>query len=141
MYTMKLKTVCFGIWIFLMACNQENAKQDVGTKQEIATTAPATAEMIETGQSLFLQQCVSCHAVNMNLTGPALKGVEKRWNNKTKLFAFIRNSQAVIAKDNYARDLFLDHNKVQMPPFPNLKDEDLQAILMYIKNASISARH
>lgn len=130
------KTVCIGfISCFLVACGEAEKKQNT-TITDAVTVASDTAEMIETGQSIFLQQCASCHAVNMNLTGPYLKGVEKRWKSKEKLFAFIHNSHALIdAKDEYAQDLYYKWNKVQMPPFPLLKDTELTAILAYIKHA------
>src|SRR3954467_2071053 len=46
------------------------------------------------GQALFSANCASCHAVNKELTGPALAGVEGRWGDKKKLHAWIRNNQA-----------------------------------------------
>ncbi len=136
MNTVMLRTICLGIiCCMLVACGETDKKQKAATNNT-ATVTPDTAEMIETGQSIFLQQCVSCHAVNMNLTGPSLKGVEKRWKSNEKLYAFIHNSQAIIgAKDEYAQDLFDRWNKVQMPPFPSLKDGDIAAILVYIKHA------
>ena len=136
MNTDMVRTICLGfICCMLVACGEAD-KKPKAAMNDTATVTPDTTEMIETGQSIFLQQCVSCHAVNMNLTGPSLKGVEKRWKNKEKLYAFIHNSQAVIAtKDDYAQDLFYQWNKVQMPPFPSLKNGEIAAILVYIKHA------
>jgi mono/diheme cytochrome c family protein len=120
----------------MAACGEANEKQnaiktDTGLKENVDSS-----ELVETGQSLFLQQCATCHAINMNLTGPALKGVEKRWKSKEKLAAFIRNSQAVIASnDAYAKDLYEHWHKVLMPPFPSINDEEITAILAYIKHA------
>ncbi len=48
------------------------------------------------GKALFAQNCASCHAVNKDLTGPALKGVEDRWPDKKLLYKWIRNNQEVI---------------------------------------------
>jgi len=135
-----MKTVYFALMLCLLSCGTNNDQQS-GTTKASSNTTMSQDELIETGQSLFLQKCSSCHAVNMTLTGPALKGVEKRWHSKDNLYAFIRNSQEVIAKDAYAKDLFESNHKVQMPPFADLKDNDILAILAYIKNASISARH
>jgi len=138
---MMLKKICLGLMIFLVSCNSGVDKQKKIASKDSFNETYDTEDMVETGQSIFLQRCATCHAVNMTVAGPSLKGVEKRWHDKQKLFAFIRNSQAIIAKDQYAKELFYAYNKVQMPPFADLKDEDLQAILVYIKNASISARH
>ena len=134
-------TLCYAIMFFLLACGNNNSQESNTSKTNSNYTIISQDDLIETGQSLFLQKCASCHAVNMNLIGPALKGVEKRWHYKENLYAFIRNAQEVIAKDAYAKDLFESNHKVQMPPFSDLKDNDILAILTYIKNASISARH
>ncbi|MFN5930145.1 MAG: c-type cytochrome, partial [Sphingobacteriales bacterium] len=38
------------------------------------------------GKAIFQQKCAACHAVDKNLTGPALKGVEERWPAKADLY-------------------------------------------------------
>ena len=138
---MMLKKICLGLMVFIVACNGGGDKQKNLASKDSLNQTPDVADLIETGQSIFLQRCATCHAVNMTLTGPALKGVEKRWHNKGNLYDFIRNPQAVIEQDQYAKGLFYTYNKVQMPSFTDLKDQDIKAILTYIKNASISARH
>ena len=137
MNTMTIRMVFFCLLIVLVACNEENTKQNTTTKTDNVAATPASDEIIESGQSLFLQRCASCHAVNMNVTGPALKGVANRWKNKTTLYAFIRNSQGVITtqKDPYAVALFNKWNKIQMPPFPSFTDDEIGNILAYIKHA------
>ncbi len=93
------------------------------------------------GKTLFTNQCATCHNRNMKdkLTGPALAGVETRWETKAKLYAWIRNSQGVIASgDAYAVKLYNDFGKSQMPAFPNLKDADIDNILAYITAQVIS---
>jgi mono/diheme cytochrome c family protein len=84
------------------------------------------------GQVIFLSRCASCHKVNQDMTGPALAGAETSWPDKKKLYAFIRNSQEVIQYDPYARTLWLEYNQTIMPPWPDLSDEDIRAILDYI---------
>jgi len=74
--------------------------------------------------------------VNKELTGPALKGVEDRWPDKEKMYAFIRNSEEVISKDKYARDLWLQYNQTMMNKHPDLTDDDIKSILGYIKSVS-----
>ncbi|MCU0387641.1 MAG: cytochrome c [Chitinophagaceae bacterium] len=90
----------------------------------------------EHGKKLFYQKCASCHMVNKDMSGPALKGVEDRWPDKKKLYAFIRNSEEVIRSDKYARELWLEWNQTQMLPHPDLTDEDIAAILVYIGSVS-----
>jgi len=86
------------------------------------------------GKALFSQNCASCHAVNKNLTGPALAGVEDRWAEKKNLYAWIKNSAAYLKTgDPYAVKLYNDYNKTAMNLFPSLTDQDIDAILAYIK--------
>jgi mono/diheme cytochrome c family protein len=89
------------------------------------------------GKALFQQNCASCHAVDRNLTGPALAGVEDRWPNKADLYSWIRNSAALIkAGHPRAVEIYNQYNKIQMTAFPQLKDADIDAILAYINTAA-----
>jgi cytochrome c2 len=92
------------------------------------------------GRALFSQNCASCHAINKQLTGPALAGVEDRWPDKIMLHAWIKNNQAVLKKGYpYAVDLYNKFNKTPMNVFTNLSDKDIDAILTYIKSAPAQA--
>ncbi|GAB1398257.1 hypothetical protein MASR1M65_30370 [Saprospiraceae bacterium] len=88
------------------------------------------------GKDLFKANCAACHNKNMkdDLTGPALGGVQERWAGREKLLHdWIRNSQAVIGSgDKYANDLYVKWNKSQMNAFPNLTDDDINSLLLYI---------
>ena len=87
------------------------------------------------GKTLFNTNCASCHQVHKNSTGPALAGVEGRWESKEKLYSWIRNSAAFLKTgDAYANKLYLEYNKTAMNQFPNLKDEEIDAILKYINS-------
>ena len=105
--------------------------------EEPKTIAQSDLAANELGKKLFYAKCASCHMVNKDMTGPALKGVEGRWPDKQKLYAFIRNSEAVIKEDKYARELWLQWNQTAMLPHPDLTDSDIRAILDYIKKVSI----
>jgi mono/diheme cytochrome c family protein len=84
------------------------------------------------GKALFKTNCSSCHNVKVKLVGPALAGVNERWPDKKKLHDYIHNSQAVIKTDAYAKSVFEANNKVIMTPFPNLTDDQIDAILKYV---------
>lgn len=93
------------------------------------------------GEALFKTNCTACHKIESKLVGPALKGVHERWqNNVEEMIAFIRNSQAYIKSNRpmaeYARKVFEENNKLIMTPFENLSDEEIKAILDYIKTKS-----
>ena len=90
------------------------------------------------GKTLFNTNCASCHQVHKNSTGPALAGVEGRWETKEKLYSWIKNSAAFLKTgDAYANKLYLEYNKTAMNQFPNLKNEEIDAILKYV--ASVPA--
>lgn len=92
---------------------------------------------LDLGMQLFKNNCGACHAKNMKakMTGPALAGVEQRWNmNNENLRAWIRNSQAYLETgDVYANALYQEYGGSVMTAFPNLKDEEIDAILDYIE--------
>jgi len=90
---------------------------------------------LDAGKALFRNNCASCHNKSMkdDMTGPALGGVEERWESEELLYAWIRNSSAVIATgDAYAVGLYNEWNKSVMTAFPNLSDEEIASVLGYI---------
>lgn len=106
---------------FMWACGS-------ATEQTATTTAPNKTE------DLFSSKCSMCHAFNEDKIGPALAGVQQRWNDKQKLKAFIRNSQAVIAGgDPYATALYAKWNQSAMPSFPELSEQELDELIEYLK--------
>jgi mono/diheme cytochrome c family protein len=96
---------------------------------------PDTDEAISAGAALFRGNCQQCHAIDQVVVGPALKNIHTRrpidWTA-----AFIRNSQKMIQSgDPYSVNLYNEYNKTQMPSF-NFKDEEIMALLAYIKAES-----
>lgn len=98
---------------------------------------PAVAK----GQSLYKEAgCNTCHAVHKKVVGPALKDVSKRWASQADLIAFIKNSQKLISAGHpYASNLFKEFNGLQMPAHEFLSDDDVKAILAYVKAESAAA--
>jgi cytochrome c2 len=116
--------------LFLVSCTTQEPAP------EPKTMATENLASNENGKKLFYSKCASCHMVNKDMSGPALKGVEDRWPDKKKLYAFIRNSEEVIRKDKYARELWLQWNQTLMLPHPDLTDDDIDSLLAYIRNVS-----
>lgn len=96
---------------------------------------------INKGKTLFRHNCASCHNKNMkdDMSGPALAGVEERWSNypREDLYNYIKTSQKVI-NDGHPQALIVweDWKPTIMSNFPNLTNEDIKAILIYIKEIS-----
>ncbi|MGB8191130.1 MAG: c-type cytochrome [Chitinophagaceae bacterium] len=87
------------------------------------------------GRTLFNSNCASCHQVHKDMTGPKLAGVEERVPDKKRLYAWIRNNQAVIKSgDPYFVKVYNDWKKTPMNLFPGLEDGDIANILAYIKS-------
>jgi len=89
------------------------------------------------GKTLFRNNCASCHNKDMKkkMTGPALGGVEERWADFSQedLYAWIRNSQAMIASGHpRAVEVANEWNNVVMTAFPNLTDDEIGSLLLYI---------
>lgn len=85
------------------------------------------------GKALFKQNCAACHTVdNSKLVGPGLKGISER-RKEDWLIKWIKNSQDLVKSgDATANEVFNKFNKSVMPPM-NLKDDEVKAVLAYIK--------
>lgn len=101
----------------------------------IAISASFAAPTKEAGKELFVANCATCHNKNMKdkLTGPALAGVQAKWGDDKALYSWIRNSQALIASGNpNAVAIWNEYKPVIMNAFPNLTDEQIASILLYV---------
>jgi mono/diheme cytochrome c family protein len=90
----------------------------------------------QNGEQLFKQNCASCHAIDKDVTGPALGGVLNRgpWaEDKKNLYAWVHNPPGFMAKDKYTQGLKAKY-QVMMTPFPQLKDNEIDAIIDYVMN-------
>lgn len=99
----------------------------------------AASANAQDGAKLFKQNCAACHKLDKKAIGPALAGVEDRWESKENLIAWIKDSQGYLKanpSDAYASDLFESFNKSIMPP-QALADDQINAILGYIANPPV----
>ncbi len=89
---------------------------------------------IDAGKTLFKNNCAACHNKDMKskLTGPALGGVQDKWDDEADLYAWIRNSQSMINTHPRGIELWAEWGPTVMNSFPNLTDEDIANILGYI---------
>ncbi len=113
--------VSLSLLIFSCSPNQTEFGKDISTD----------ASQILKGKTLFDQQCSTCHNFNEDAIGPNLSGltrqVESSW-----IIEFIKNpATAFDAKDPRAVELLAKY-KTQMPGFPDLTKEDLDALLSYL---------
>jgi mono/diheme cytochrome c family protein len=89
----------------------------------------------DAGKELFKNYCASCHTKDMRsaATGPALGGAQARWADDVALYAWIRNSQAMIQKGHpRAVELWNQYKPTVMTAFPNLTDEEIGSLMAYV---------
>ena len=89
------------------------------------------ANQILNGKALFEKNCSTCHNFNEDAIGPNLSGltrqIETQWIRE-----FIKNpARAIEAKDPRAIELLAKY-KTQMPGFPDLTDQEIDALLGYM---------
>lgn len=104
------------------------------SKTVIDPALPQTSTETSKGEKLFKQNCASCHAIDRDLTGPALQGVADRgpWaEKKENLKKWIKNPAEFISSDPYAKAL-KEKYKLPMPPQGHLSDTDIEEVIGYI---------
>jgi len=97
--------------------------------------------LAQDGKAIFQSNCASCHALNKNLTGPALAGFNTRgpWSDRKQLHAWVHNPVGFMAKDPYTQGLKQQFGSV-MQAFPNLAEKDIDAVAEYIIKASAAPK-
>jgi len=80
-----------------------------------------------------MSNCASCHNPLKDATGPALQNIDKSFPDKEWGYKWVHNSSALVAAgDPTAVAIFTKFNKTQMTAFPQLSNEDIDAILKYV---------
>ena len=83
------------------------------------------------GAALFKANCANCHKPDKDYTGPALQG----WSTREPagwVYKWVANPSGMIATDAYAKSLFEKWKPTVMTAFPQLKKEEIDAILKYV---------
>ncbi len=85
------------------------------------------------GAKLFKGKCASCHKLKGKLVGPQLGKIGDR-RSVEWLQKWIKNSGELIASgDKDAIKVFEENNKIPMPPFADLTNEQIDQIVYYTK--------
>ena len=105
----------------------------------LVTSLSAFSQDAAKGKELFNTNCAACHKLDGKATGPALRDVASKFD-KEWLFKWIKNSGELIKSgDAQAVKVFEENNKVPMPAFPQLSDEDIDNILAYTSEQAPAA--
>jgi len=87
------------------------------------------------GEGLFKAKCATCHMTHKNSTGPKLAGVRAKWAaggaKDGSIYQWVNNWQTAAANDPYAAEVS-KWSPTAMSAFPDLKKEDIDAILDWV---------
>lgn len=93
----------------------------------------ANSAYAQDGKALFQANCATCHNPIKDATGPALQGKSATWPTKEWVYDWVHNPSAMIAKgDKTANEIFAKYKPIVMTGFPNLKNEEIDAIIKYV---------
>lgn len=115
----KIALMC--LWVLAMSCGGEQSTK-VGT---------VANNPLEIGEQIFKIKCQQCHMADKDFAAPALAGVNSRWTDQALLYDFVRNSEEVIKRNDYAAKLFETWKQAPMLPYPELTDTEIQAVFDY----------
>ena len=105
----------------------------------LVTSLSAFSQDAAKGKELFNTNCAACHKLDAKATGPALRGVEAKYD-KEWLYKWIKNSGELIKSgDAQAVKVFEENNKVPMTAFPQLSNEDIDNIIAYTSEPAPAA--
>lgn len=120
----------FSIFCFSLQAQEQGISDDVRLSESV--------EAITAGRALFNNHCGICHAITHEIVGPSLASSPQK-RPLSWLIRFIRNSQQIIGEgDEYAVELYNNYNKLLMPPFDFLSDQEILSILAYIQDESVA---
>jgi hypothetical protein len=120
--------IAFGNFLLSMRFNS--------TQVSISTSPPPERIIVlnSRGKVLFKDNCEPCHSVRKEVEGPSIFTIEQRIPDKRLLYDWIRNSSVVLKSGNkYFNTLVSKYGGVRMTDFPHLTDDDVTAILEYIR--------
>jgi len=89
----------------------------------------------EAGKALFESKCLSCHAMDRQVVGPKLRGVNEK-RTEEWLVKWIRNNEALRKSgDKDAIAIYNEYNGLAMNNFEMLSEGDVKDIIEYIATA------
>lgn len=98
----------------------------------LLTTTLTTAQDYTKGKQLFNTHCASCHKMDKKLVGPALNDIVARQGEEWTKAWIYNNNQLRESGDEYAIQVYEDYNKMAMPAYNFLADDELNDIVEYL---------
>lgn len=88
---------------------------------------------IKEGERLFKTNCISCHAVDEKLTGPALINSSKYYSNE-EYYLLLQNPLRFGSVNRRFNCLIHEYNGIIMTAFPALTRDDVNCLIEYFEN-------
>ena len=98
----------------------------------LAAANSASAQDAAAGAAIFKQKCTACHGLEKAVVGPALKGIDTKYD-EAFLLKWIKNAPAFIASGDAQAVKASEYSPVMMSAFPELSDDDIKNIIAYVK--------
>ncbi|HEY8402529.1 MAG TPA: c-type cytochrome [Cytophagaceae bacterium] len=123
---------CFSRLLFIFFLTISVSISEKAQAQEI------NQALADQGQALFDANCKQCHAFNEVVVGPALKDSHKRWKEGDLIKFILKPQEYITTSGNaYAKQLY-EQYKQYMPNHTFLSNDEVKAIVEYIKAESIA---
>lgn len=91
------------------------------------------APLVHPGLKVFQQNCKSCHRINQKLLGPALRGSFESHDSVWFVRMIISAKELRASGDTLAIRLFNDYHQTEHPDFKEMRRDDLNALVEYLK--------
>ncbi|WP_185864511.1 c-type cytochrome [Blattabacterium cuenoti] len=96
----------------------------------------------QNGIDLFKKNCTACHSLDLNkkMIGPPLFGVTKK-RSREWLHKWIKDNKSLRASgDKNAISIYKEFGNIEMNPFPQLSEKQIDDILYFIENPTVEKK-
>lgn len=114
--------------------SEEPSSSESQNKNLLTEKKPAPVILHKKGEALFKDNCASCHSIEKDKVGPALKGVASR-RDLAWIRNFVRNSEIVIKSGDKTAVALYQKYQADMTKFPTFTNAEIDSIVAYIGEA------
>lgn len=98
---------------------------------------PGWSQDYKAGEKIFKMNCASCHKMDAKLIGPPLQNVVKEQGADWTKRWILNNAELRESGDEHANAIFAEYNKMVMPNYTYLSDEDISGVVNYLESWGI----
>ena len=112
-----------------MSCNSPIVKKLIITFLLLTFLSFSNYIFAADGEAIYKAKCQACHKPLVDFTGPALQGAREREPSKDWVYKWVANPPGMIETDAHAKDIYQKYGPTKMTAFPELKKEEIDAVL------------